>query len=183
MNKENSKPIDILMIGSSIMKKWTNPNFINYPSYINLGVSRFKTDDIIKSNYLDLIEKFNPKYIIYYCGGNDIEKKIQVNNIIINIVKFIKFVYNNFNPDVKIIFISIIISPKKIKNQLESKINLLNKMIEKICLKINKSFRSNKLIYFEINDLLNDSDYTKDLNHLLSKAYDKINFRINTILF
>lgn len=167
MNKVKS--IDFLMVGSSIISKWNNPIFNNY---VNLGISGFQTENIINNKYLELIKKFKPKYILYYCGANDIKKNISITIIIKNIIKFIKFVYKNFNLDVQIIFLSVLITPDIIRRNLACNIILLNDIITKICLSFNK------LLFVDINNILTKNDYIEDDKHLTQFAYEKIGKKI-----
>jgi len=177
MNKVKS--IDFLMVVSSIISKWNNPIFNNY---VNLGISGFITENIINNKYLELIKKFKPKYIIFYCGGNDIKKNISTTIITKNIIKFIEFVYKNFNLDVKIIFLSVLITPDKIRRNLACKIFLLNDIITKICLSFNKLTGFNKLLFVDINNILTKNDYIEDDEHLTPFAYEKIGKKILRIV-
>ncbi len=172
--KKILKPVDFMIIGSSIMNRWPNPIFDNY---INLSVSGFKTHNIINKRYLYFISKFSPKYIIYYCGSNDINKNISVEVIIKNIIKFIKFIYTYYDPVPKIIFLSLLVSPQKISKNLQNQVMLLNQLIQIICLKFKN------MIYVDINDIINHNDYLDDKNHLKLTGYDKINKKMYDIFF
>jgi lysophospholipase L1-like esterase len=162
--------IDILLVGSSIVKKWKNikEKFPN-KKIVNIGEGGKKTHELLYDEYFNRILRYNPKYIIYYCGGNDINKNTTKAEIYNNIKLFndkIRNVYKN-----KIIYISIIKSPKKkIDNKL-NEIDYVNNHIKLLCNK--------KTFYVNINKELNNIEYyKKDMNHLRYTGYDKINEKL-----
>jgi len=108
------KNIDVLFVGSSIVNRWKNikKKFCD-KKIINLGGGGIKTHEILEESYFNKILNYNPKYIIYYCGGNDIQKKIIKEYIYSNIKLFYSKINSIYGINVKIIFLSIIKSPKK----------------------------------------------------------------------
>lgn len=167
------KQVDILLIGSSIIYNWKNiKKKFNDKKIINLGKGGLKTDDILDKIYFDKILLYKPKYIIYYCGGNDITNNISNENIYKNIIKFYKKIFKIFGNDIKIIFLSIIKSPEK---RLLNKINditFVNNKIKNFC-------QLNNVLYVNINNELKSTKLFKDdLNHLNNLGYDKINNKI-----
>jgi len=57
---------------------------------------------------------YNPKYIIYYCGGNDIKNNFMKEYIFNNIKLFYSKINSIYKSNIKIIILSIIKIPKKI---------------------------------------------------------------------
>jgi lysophospholipase L1-like esterase len=180
----------ILLLGSSIIKKWTNPPIINKKTIlINKGMSGYITKNLISPEYLKtifLIKESNPQYIIIYCGSNDI-RKYTANNLnidynlldesVYNITIFIDILKKMFKKST-IILISVIKSPimhelNKIKN-----INYFNKKL------LEYSNIKKKIIYININkDLNNKIKYFKeDKLHLNEYGYQKINKYIYEII-
>jgi lysophospholipase L1-like esterase len=180
----------ILLIGSSIIKKWTNPPMINKKTIVlNKGMSGYITKDLISPEYLKtifLIKESNPVYIIIYCGSNDI-RKYTSNNLdidynlldisIYNITIFIDLLKKMFKKST-IILISIIKSPimyelNKIKN-----INYFNKKL------LEYSNKEKKIIYVDVNkDLNNKIKYFKeDKLHLNEDGYKIMNKIIENII-
>ena len=180
----------ILLFGSSIIKKWTNPPMINKKTIvINKGMAGYITKDLISPEYLKsifLIKESNPVYIIIYCGSNDIRKYtnnnldidyLLLNESIYNIDLFINMVKKIFKKS-SIILISVIKSPimhelNKIKN-----INYFNKKL------LEYSNIEKKIIYVDVNkDLNNKIKYFKeDKLHLNEDGYEKMNKIIENII-
>lgn len=76
-----SNKINILLVGSSIAKRWNNLN-IKKAKIINLGMGGYLILNMISNEYLKVVYKYNPKNVIYYAGGNDIKKYIDSNILI-----------------------------------------------------------------------------------------------------
>jgi lysophospholipase L1-like esterase len=175
-----TKKIDILLIGSSIIKKWTNiKKYFPNKKIKNIGINGLITEKILSNftYYIKKIIKYRPCYIIYYCGGNDVMKNINGSKIYNNIKSFyykIKEKLNKSDYFPRIIIISIIKSPKKKRyiHQIK-KINNINQKLYLFCKKKNIS-------YVNINkELKNKIYYTEDMNHLNNNGYNQINKKIN----
>ena len=180
----------ILLIGSSIIKKWENPPLINKKTIVlNKGMSGYITKNLISPEYLKsifLIKDNNPVYIIIYCGSNDIRKYTSnnldidynlLNKSIYNIDLFIDLLRKMFRKSI-IILISVIKSPimhelNKIKN-----IDYFNKKL------LEYSNIKKKIIYVDVNkDLNNKIKYFKeDKLHLNEDGYKKMNKNIYKII-
>ena len=92
------KYIDILFIGSSIISRWEYNNILSSLRIVNLGIDGLQTKDILEPKFINKIIKYFPKFIIYYCGGIDVNKNILIYEIISNItifIKLIKYIYGN----------------------------------------------------------------------------------------
>jgi len=168
-----SNKIDILFVGSSIIKKWTNL-YIKKAKIINLGMNGYLTSNMISNEYLQMVYKYNPKNIIYYAGGNDVKKYINSQIIYQNMIMFYNKINNNFT---NFIFISIIKSPKKrLFPEQIIEIDYVNNLIKKFCDKHN-------IKYININkELKNKKYYEEDLNHLTEEGYNKINRKIVSLI-
>lgn len=173
----------LLLIGSSIIKKWTNPPLINKKTIvINKGMPRYITKNLLEPIYLkeiSLLKESNPKYIIIYIGSNDIRKYCNINldvdynllkKSINNIILFINILKKIFKKTT-IILISIIKSPlmyelNKIKN-----INYFNKKLYEY------SNIEKNILYLDVNkDLDNVIKYfNEDKLHLNKSGYKKMN--------
>ena len=180
----------ILLIGSSIIKKWTNPPMINKKAIIiNKGMSGYITKDLISPEYLKQIysiKESNPVYIIIYCGSNDIRKYTNnnlnidynlLNESIYNINIFINIIKKMFKKST-IILISVIKSPimyelNKIKN-----INYFNKKL------LEYSNIEKKIIYVNVNKNLNNKIkyFKEDKLHLNEDGYKIMNKIIENII-
>jgi hypothetical protein len=94
-----SNNIDILLVGSSIIRNWLNINeYFSDKKIVNLGINGLLTIKMVNSDYLLNLVKYKPKYTIYYCGGNDIDNNIHPELIIKNIQLFIKFIKKYITP-------------------------------------------------------------------------------------
>jgi lysophospholipase L1-like esterase len=167
------KDIDILLVGSSIVNRWKNiqKKFCD-KQIINLGGEGIKTNELLDESYFNKILNYNPKYIIYYCGGNDIQKNFVKEYIYNNIKLFYTKINMIYGSNVKIIFLSIIKSPKKRIEKKVDNINYINNKIKYLC-------KNNNSVYLNINkELKNINFYKKDMNHLKIIGYNKINEKL-----
>ena len=58
-----SNKISILLVGSSIIEKWTNL-YIKKAKIINLGMSGYLKSNMISNEYLETVYKYKPKNIM-----------------------------------------------------------------------------------------------------------------------
>ena len=179
----------VFLVGSSIVQRWDNFSNISKKIILNFGVSRFITKNTIQKEYLKSlvvgIKHSNgvehiiyPEYLIYYCGNNDLLRDINPNNVIKNIKKFFLYAKRMFEDKTKIVYLSLLKSPKKYIIGHENLIDYINYNIFLFCKKHN-------FIYIELNFLLSaKNDYLKDGVHLTNKGYNKINnlLKIKNIL-
>ena len=170
----------VFLVGSSIVQRWDNFSNVSKKIIFNFGVSRFITNNILQKEYLKSLvvgKKYSngiehliyPEYLIYYCGNNDLLHDINPNIIIKNIKKFLLYAKKMFKDKTKIVYLSLLKSPKKYILGHENLIDYINYNILLFCNKHN-------FIYIELNFLLNaKNDYLKDGVHLTNKGYNKIN--------
>jgi len=179
----------VFLVGSSIIQRWNNISDFSKKKIFNLGVSRFITKNILQKEYLESLvvaKKYNnggeiiiyPEYLIYYCGNNDLLRDINPNTVIKNIKKFLLYAKKMFEGKTKLVYLSLLKSPKKYIIGHENYIDYINYNILLFCKKHN-------FIYIELNFLLNaKNDYLKDGVHITNKGYNKINnlLKIKNIL-
>jgi lysophospholipase L1-like esterase len=163
---------DIVLIGSSIISKWKLNHIFGFNKIKNNGISGLFTKNLFKT-HLDFT---NPKYIIFYCGGNDLRNHISSSIIIHNTNNYIEFLISQY-PNTKIILLSILLSPSAENDIIEP----INKWYHDIAIKY-----TNHIIYINVNTKMNKHDYYKsDGIHLNQIGYDKlqntIESHINTI--
>ena len=103
-NKKMEAPI--IFYGSSTIRLWKslNEDFKDV-NVINLGFGGAFIDSLSK-NFNLLINFLNPKAIVIYLGGNDLNLNLSPREIIFKIKKFIEKIYNKY-PDTNIGYITI----------------------------------------------------------------------------
>ena len=172
--------MNILLLGASIIKHW-NTNILSLIdskqniNIINKGIDGLKTIQLLDSNYLiNLINLANSNsfdYIIFYCGGNDVRKNVELNQIISNLIIFLNFLQDIF-PNTRIFYISIFSGDKIFRND----INYVNKQIKK------KYINQNKNQIIQIKGFFNKKFYMSDLIHLNDLGYLKLTHKISNLI-
>ncbi|MCJ8153929.1 GDSL-type esterase/lipase family protein [Chryseobacterium sp. SSA4.19] len=117
MDLEKAPPKDaILLIGSSSFTKWTDVN--NYfpdKTIINRGFGGSRLTDL---NYYanDLLNPYQPKQIIIYCGENDFadDDQLKADVVVDRFKTFYKKIRSKF-PNIEVDYISIKYSPSREK--------------------------------------------------------------------
>jgi len=174
----------ILLLGSSTIKKWkhftlTHITFKN-ELVINRGVSKLTTSSLLTNNYFDFItnginNKQQPKYIVFYCGINDIHANVENKQIINNSRLFLHKLHKTFTNS-RIIVISLIKSPRIYKEKKIEDVNYVNNKIRDYC-----SIKTPYLHYINVNKELNSSTINYFMNdgfHLNELGYEKMNKKI-----
>ena len=154
----------LLFLGSSIIEQW-NTN-ICFPNSINLGISGLTSNDLVNNYYNINFNKLNINTILLYIGSNDVVKCNSNPYVVINnIIQFINILYL-LNPFIdKIIYIAILKSPKRTKQQL-IKIDIINKKIREF------SESLPNLFFYNFNrELHAENLYQQDKTHLLPIGY------------
>ena len=148
---------------------------------INKGISSLTTSYLLTNEYMEYICKNieqNPKYIIFYCGINDIVENVENKQIINNILLFLDKLHTIFTKS-RIIVISLIKSPKVYKEKKSEEVDYVNNKIRYYCALI-----SPRISYVNVNKELytsNGSYFTKDNFHVNELGYKKINKKLTTI--
>lgn len=156
---------DVVLIGSSIMSRWKLYNIFGLNTIKNNGISGLLTNDLFKTT----LDFYNPKYIIYYCGGNDLRQNISPDIIIHNTNKYLEFVITKY-PNTIIILLSIFMS-RPIIQYIQNEVNIINKWYRFI------SNNQNNIIYLDVNQIMNNKTiyyYDSDGIHLNHIGYDKL---------
>jgi len=164
----------IYLVGSSIVKQWSNISDVSNKKIFNFGVSGFLTKSMLYKKYLKNLNIVNksiiyPEYLIYYCGNNDLLHNINPNIVIKHIKTFLLYTQEMFEYKTKIVYLSLLRSPKKILQGYDELIDYINYHILLFC-------KLHNIIFVELNFLLNDrSDFVKDGVHLSNIGYNKVN--------
>ena len=169
----------ILLLGSSTIRKWKNFTLqIKNEQIINRGISELTTDSLLSTNYFDYITngiKQQPKYIVFYCGINDVFDNIENKTTNKNIRDFLQELHKIF-PSSRIIVISLIKSPKTYKENKIEDVNYINNRMRDFC-----SIKTPYLHYVNVNKELHSSTTNYFMNdgfHLNEVGYEKINKKI-----
>ena len=143
--------------------------FIKY-NKINLGFGGALISDMSK-NFLRLFHKLNPKIIVLYLGGNDLNYELSPKNICQQIQDFVGLIVKKF-PKTHIFYMSIKPSFERI-NKIDE-IKKINLLMQRFC-NINKQTSYvdffNKLLKKGEPDL---SFFLQDGLHLNDRGYDII---------
>ena len=152
---------DVVLLGSSIISKWKLNHIFGFNKIKNNGIPGLFTKNLFKIHH----DFTNPKYIIFYCGGNDLRNHISYSIIIHNTNKYIEFLMTQY-PNTKIILLSVLMSPSMINIIIEP----INKWYHDIAIKY-----PNHFLYINVNTIMNKHDYYKsDGIHLNQIGYDKL---------
>ena len=170
----------ILLIGSSTIRKWSNFTLqLKNEQIINRGISELTTTDLLSTKYTDYITSGiarKPKYIVFYCGINDVfDNGYNTKIIIKNTRVFLQNLHKIF-PSSKIIVISLIKSPKTYNANKTEDVNHINNRIRDFC-----SIKNPYLQYVNVNRELQSSTTNYFMNdgfHLNELGYEKINKKI-----
>lgn len=164
----------ILLLGSSIIRKWKNftANQKN-EEIINMGTSGLKTSNLPK--YLEKIPNIQPEYILFYCGGNDLLHNGNKHDVVSNIKMGLDNLVIKF-PKSKIIVISLIKSPIMYNGKIND-VDYINNSI-RIYSKIIHNIQ-----YVNVNRILYNKDFfMEDGLHLNDLGYEKMNTKLQTFL-
>jgi lysophospholipase L1-like esterase len=158
----------ILFVGSSSIRFWeSHDSFPNFP-ILNRGFGGAYISDV-QHYYDQVIGKYAPSVIVFYCGDNDIAGGESVDQVFGNYTNLITRILRDF-PKVKFIYVPI--KPSSSRWELWSKMKEVNQQIETY----NK--QSKQLFYvdtatplFAPNGRPNDSFFRDDHLHLNPKGY------------
>lgn len=168
---------DIVFFGSSILNHWkTLDSHLSMYRCTNYAVAGSKTTDQLK--YLRWMQQNRPnelrnKYLVYYCGGNDICTEKNITKIASNIKTFINTAITECG--VKMVcLIDVMECPSKkvIWNEVKNLNNILNNSgIFAFHCNINDSFPKDSIYYTDGLHLTNDAYdiFAKILRNTLSK--------------
>ena len=116
-----------VFLGSSSFTRWkTMEKDMAQFDAVNRGFGGSRTDDILYYAHR-ILSPLAPKRIVYYCGGNDIDRKRSPDIAVGNVKVFAAQVRSEF-PGVKIYFVSTNYTPKRAP--ITNNIRLMNEAIE-----------------------------------------------------
>ena len=170
---QQSAPPDnaILLVGSSSFTKWEDVSeYFPGKTIINRGFGGSRLTDL---NYYseDLLNPYNPKQIIIYCGENDFADDAQLKaDIVVDRFKtFYKKIRTKF-PNVEVDYISIKYSPSR--QNLWPQMKKANKKIAKFMKK------EKNAEFIDITKVMNDANgnirkdlFVEDLLHMTPEGY------------
>jgi lysophospholipase L1-like esterase len=170
----------IIFAGSSIFDQWSNLKSQMAPlPVLNRAISGTKTYQQL-ANIDQLVLKYRPKIIVYYCGSNDVSEGSTAAAIIENFKKFVDRVAAEL-PDTKIVFASINRAPQK-----KALWNIVDEANSGI-----KSYaeKNSRVVYVELNAALFDEKgeprlelYQNDRLHFKAPAYEEFTRIIKPVL-
>jgi hypothetical protein len=105
-------PDGIVFIGSSIFAQWTqvSEHMTPLPVY-NRAFGGSQTPDVLY--YMnDVVLPYKPKFVVYYCGSNDVNARRPATDIVSNIREFHERVQRAL-PGTRMFFVSVLKSPEK----------------------------------------------------------------------
>ena len=167
--------MNVLLFGSSIIRNWNNFTLkqVN-ENIVNKGISGLHTKELLSDKVMRILElNPQPKYLIFYCGTNDIVSNVTSLDIAYNLQKFLQKI-SRLYPNTTIIVLSLIKSPKLVEFGKTNQIDFVNTTLRKFCKK------NDNIVFININLVLNDSNkyFLKDGFHLNSIGYKKINSKL-----
>ena len=179
-DQKNSFPEDaILFAGSSSIRMWKTHDAFPQYALINRGFGGAHIPDVIYY-YNDVILKYNPKMVVFYCGDNDIASNVPIDQVFEDYVELISKITKDF-PDIKFVYISV--KPSGSRWQHWDNMDALNKKIEKY----NQEYEN--LYYVDLATPLLSSDgkpdndlFLNDQLHLNDKGYQVWNSILSKML-
>jgi len=170
----------ILLIGSSSIRKWKDFTLhLKNEQVINRGISQLTTESLLSNKYIDYITngiKQQPKYIIFYCGINDVFETVYNNKTTVKNARIFLQELHKIFPNSRIIVISLIKSPKTYTESKTEDINHINNRVRDFCsiktpylhyVNVNRELQSSTTNYF-----MNDGFHTNELGN--EKMNEKI---------
>lgn len=172
LDQETAPPKDaILLVGSSSFTKWTDvANYFPDKTIINRGFGGSRLTDL--NDYAnDLLNPYQPKQIIIYCGENDFadNHKLKADVVVNRFKTFYKKIRAKF-PDIEVDYISIKYSPSREK--LWPQMKIANK---KIAAFMKKEPHAE---FIDITKVMQDSNgnvrkdlFVEDMLHMTPEGY------------
>lgn len=161
----------ILLIGSSSFTKWTDVgNYFPDKTIINRGFGGSRLTDL---NFYanDLLNPYQPKQIIIYCGENDFadNDKLKAKEVVNRFKEFYTKIRQKF-PDIEVDYISIKYSPSREK--LWPKMKAANKKIAAFMKKEpNAEFIDITKVMQDANGNVRKDLFVEDMLHITPEGY------------
>ena len=169
--KQDAETGGIVFTGSSSIRRWPQlkESFPGLP-VVNLGFGGSIANDLIVF-FETIITRHEPKLVVIYTGGNDLNEKLSVEESVADYTKFLNMIHDRF-PDTRVIITSVKIAQRRVL-QIPS-VHALNQQLEAWC--------SGKdwVRFVDCTTYLADSDgqpissfYIEDHLHLSPEGYAK----------
>ncbi|CAD7816681.1 hypothetical protein CHRY9390_03218 [Chryseobacterium aquaeductus] len=172
LNQEAAPPKNaILLIGSSSFTKWQDVSeYFPGKTIINRGFGGSRLTDL---NYFseDLLNPYQPKQIIIYCGENDFadDANLKTDVVVDRYKTFYKKIRSKF-PNIQVDYISIKYSPSRehLWKQMKEANNKIAKFMEK----------EKNADFIDITSIMNDNNgnvrkdlFVEDMLHMTPEGY------------
>lgn len=170
----------ILFIGSSIFKRWSKLGEQMAPlPVLNRAFGGSRTSDILERTD-QLVLPYEPKVIVYYAGGNDINNREPAAAVFGRMHDFAQRVHAKL-PATKIIFVGIDKAPQK--QERWGTVDAANELIRKYCATVGN------LKFIDANPVTHDERgvprlelYEEDKLHWRPEAYERLAALLKPIL-
>ncbi len=172
----------ILMVGSSIFRKWTSAAEDLAPLPVtNRGFGGSKTGDQLFF-FDQIVPSSRAALIMWYCGSNDLNAKSTPDSIIQNTRKWISLTQAAL-PEVRILIVSIIRSPQKREKGVLAEVDEANKAL------IELARSTPGVLFADVNPALETTSgepvmdcYVSDKLHLTPEGYQRMTSVLKPIL-
>ena len=168
------EPGGVLLVGSSIFKRWTNAvsDLAPFP-VTNRAFGGSQTSHQL-AFFDQVVPPCQPGLIVWYCGSNDIKGKKESSSVLQRTDEWLKKVVQS-DPSVRVLLVSVIRSPQKRRDgQLEA-VDAVNRGYEEFTRKTEGVF------YVDVNPALQNSAgksreelYVEDGLHLNVEGYHQM---------
>ena len=129
-DKKNSFPKDaVLFVGSSSIRMWPTADYFPEFKVINRGFGGSVTGDV-NFYYDDIVKKYKPSIIVFYCGDNDIAAGLAVDKVFNDFVNFCTRVGIDL-PGTKIFYLPV--KPSLARWSMWADMDQVNKKVEEYC--------------------------------------------------
>jgi lysophospholipase L1-like esterase len=181
-HEPRGSPIDILLIGASNMKRWTNfPKRLRngYVKNVNLGIPGAQTADFLQPAYLGQVYRYCPQTTIYMAGNNDLREGVHPMHLVQHICRFIAHLQNTYltcEVRAKIVVCSLIHSMDLQTAKEKRLINGINRQLREFCL----SLQSDRVVFVNLNRGLLPEHFMRDGIHFNGAGYKHVYSKLVT---
>lgn len=185
--KQEPEKGGIVFTGSSSIRLWPHlkEDFLGLP-VVNRGFGGCVSNDLVVY-FETIVARHEPKLIVAYCGGNDLEQKLTVLEAFDDFTKFLTMAHDRF-PKSRVILNSVKIAPRRVLqipqvNELNQRLEAWSKDKDWLRFLDSTSYLADPqdqpiAAYFRDDNLhLNDSGYAKwqsILDPVLREEWEKV---------
>jgi len=160
----------ILFVGSSSIRKWDDmEEVLGSYKVLNRGIGGAYINDIT-NNLNVLVFAYKPRQIVLYVGENDLAKKEETPDTILNRTIRLYQLIRAKLPDVPVIYIGL--KPSPVRDQYRSKLLVTNKLLQQFFVK------QRNVAYLDVYPLMLNSDgsyrkeiFQSDMLHMKRNGY------------